>query len=77
MPPLRNPHSRYRHRRRRRRTIRPRQEEVVLRLNEGETPNRSREVLEFMEDQGETYSGFGKSKLGTVLKIISYLKTIH
>jgi hypothetical protein len=77
MPPLRNPHSRYAHRRRRRRTIIPRPEEVILRLNEGEVPNRSRGDLEFMENQGENYLGFGKSKLETVLKIISYLKTIR
>ena len=75
---------RYRIRRRRNRLRRilpraiiPRPEEVILRLNEGEVPNRSRGDLEFMEDQGENYSGFGKNQIKQVLKIISYLKTIR
>jgi hypothetical protein len=79
MPPLRNPHSRYARARRRRPRPPPRlrDEEDTFKLNRGEIPNRSRERLEFMENQGENYSGFGKDKLKTVLKIINYLKTVH
>lgn len=78
MPPLRNPHSRYAHARRHRpRPPRVRDEEDTFQLNRGEIPNRSRERLIDMENQGENYAGFGKDKLKMVLKIISYLKTVY